>query len=88
MLKPRFITPVLFLTLAWTLGACSASASPTPQASPSGAVLPIALNPGNYTALGVNPKSAQPTPSDLADLQAAESGTLKLAALVEFYGDT
>ena len=69
---------VVSLVSVLALGACSAA--PT--------AVPITLNPGNFTALGVNPKSAQPTPSDLADLQAAEAGTLQQPAFVEFYGDT
>jgi hypothetical protein len=67
----------LLLAFVVVLGAC---ASPTPA--------PITLAPGNFTALGVNPKSDAPTPSNIADLQAAETGTLQLPALVEFYGDT
>ena len=60
------------------LAACSAA----PTAAP------ITLNPGNFTALGVNPKSAQPTSSDMAALQAAEAGSLQQPSFVEFYGDT
>lgn len=56
------------------------------NAAPTAA--PITLNPGNFTALGVNPKSDHPTPSDIADLQAAEAGALQQPAFVEFYGDT
>ncbi len=45
------------------------------------------LNPGNYTPLGGVQKNNQPTTSDYASLQAAESGTLNQPALVEFYAD-
>jgi hypothetical protein len=62
------------------LSACSAASAPT--------AAPITLNPGNYSALGANPKPAQPTKSDLADLQAAQNGTLQQPAMVEFYSDT
>jgi len=72
-LVKHFVFAIVLVMLA-------ACASPTPA--------PIALAPGNFTALGVNPKSAAPTPSDLVDLAAAEQGALQLPALVEFYGDT
>lgn len=55
------------------------SANPTPG--------PISLNGGNYTPLGGVQKNNQPTASDIADLQAAESGALGMPALVEFYAD-
>ncbi len=51
-------------------------------------VVPITLKGGNYSALGANPKPAQPTASDIADLQAAQNGTLQQPAMVEFYSDT
>jgi hypothetical protein len=79
MLSCREILPRIFsVLLLIALAACSAS----PTAAP------ITLKPGNYTALGVNPKSDHPTPSDVADLQAAVQGTAGQPALVEFYGDT
>jgi hypothetical protein len=59
------------------LVACTAA--PTPA--------PIQLNGGNYTPLGGAPKNSQPTASDIADLKAAEDGTLGMPALVEFYAD-
>ncbi len=62
------------------LAACSAN-----QPASSGS--PLALQPGNYTRLGGVQKNNQPTASDLADLQAAESGSLNQPALVEFYAD-
>lgn len=46
-----------------------------------------ALTAGSYTPLGGVQKSDQPTPSELADLQSAEGGTLGQPALVEFYAD-
>lgn len=58
-----------------------AACSPTPQGSPN------QLEPGRYTALGGVRKSTQPTASDLADMQAAENGSLNQPALVEFYAD-
>ncbi len=48
---------------------------------------PALLNPGNYTPLGGVQKNNQPTASDYASLQAAESGTLNQPAFVEFYAD-
>ncbi len=42
---------------------------------------------GGYTPLGGVQKNNQPTPSDFADLQAAENGTLGQPALVEVYAD-
>ncbi len=47
----------------------------------------IELQQGQYTQLGGVPKSAQPTASDLAEMQAAETGALNEPALVEFYAD-
>jgi hypothetical protein len=64
----------------FALSACSAASAPT--------AVPITLSPSNYTALGVNPKPAQPTKSDIADLQAAQNGTLQQPVMVEFYSDT
>ncbi|MGB8647315.1 MAG: hypothetical protein WCF84_18910 [Anaerolineae bacterium] len=55
--------------------------------NPSAPASPAALSPGNYTPLGGVQKNNQPTTSDYADLQAAESGTLNQPALVEFYAD-
>ena len=51
-------------------------------------VAPISLSAGKYSALGANPKPAQPTASDIADLQAAQNGTLQQPVMVEFYSDT
>jgi hypothetical protein len=63
--------------IALALAACGgSSAAPT-----------VTLKAGNYTPLGGVQKSDQPTPSELADLQAAEQGTLGQPALVEFYAD-
>ncbi len=64
------------VVLVWLTGC--ASATPTPNAL---------LNPGNYTPLGGVQKNNQPTTSDYASLQAAESGTLNQPALIEFYAD-
>jgi hypothetical protein len=73
--------PVLLSALCLiALSACSGAAAPT--------AVPITLSPGNYSALGANPKPAQPTKSDIADLQAAQNGTLQQPAMVEFYSDT
>ncbi len=58
-----------------------AACSSAPQASP------LQLNQGRYTPLGGVAKSTQPTASDLADMQAAETGTLNQPALIEFYAD-
>jgi hypothetical protein len=69
---------VLAAVLLLALAACSAT--PT--------VAPITLNEGKYSALGANPKPAQPTASDLADLQSAQNGTLQQPAIIEFYSDT
>lgn len=77
--RNNFRLTVIFFLIAIALAACNA---------PAPTVAPITLSGGNFTALGVNPKSQQPTPSDLADLLAAETGTLQQPALVEFYGDT
>ncbi len=55
-----------------------ASATSTPQGL---------LNPGNYTPLGGVQKNNQPTTSDYAALEAAQSGALNQPALVEFYAD-
>ena len=60
------------------LVACN-SATPTPAS--------VQLNPGAFTPLGGVQKNDQPTASDFADLQAAESGALHLPAFVEFYAD-
>ncbi len=62
------------------LAACS---SATPTQTPSS----IQLNAGAYTPLGGVQKNDNPTTSDFADLQAAESGALHLSAFVEFYAD-
>lgn len=59
------------------LAACSG----TPTAAP------ISLAPGQFTLFGVNPKSPNPGPSDVAGLQAAQAGTLGQPAFVEFYSD-
>ncbi len=69
---------IFVFAAASLLAACTAA--PTASA--------ISLTPGNFTALGVNPKSANPGPSDLGALHAAEAGTLQQPAFVEFYGDT
>jgi hypothetical protein len=68
---------ISFSILSLALAACS----PGMQGSPT------QLEPGRYTALGGVRKSEQPTASDLADMQAAENGTLNEPALVEFYAD-
>jgi hypothetical protein len=65
------------LLLSITLGAC---AGPAPAA-------PIHLSGGQFTPLGGVQKNDRPTPSDIADLQAAETGRLNLPAFVEFYAD-
>ena len=62
------------------LSACSAAAAPT--------AAPINLSASNYSALGANPKPAQPTKSDIAELQAAQNGTLQQPVMVDFYSDT
>ena len=76
MVKRVAVALIVFGVLA--LGACRASSSAAPT---------VTLNAGNYTPLGGVQKNAQPTPSELADLQAAENGTLGQPALVEFYAD-
>ncbi len=77
--SPRAIVCMLVAASAFvTLAAC-ASAPPT--------VSTIPLNDGRFTPLGGVPKSNNPTASDFADLQAAESGTLNVPAFVEFYAD-
>lgn len=79
MMRDRLFRGIaLFLFASLALAACSAS-SPAPPT--------LTLNAGNYTPLGGVQKNDQPTPSDLADLQAAENGTLGQPALVEFYAD-
>jgi hypothetical protein len=77
----RTFLPSIFsgALLLFMLVACSAPAPTT---------APIDLSAGKYTVLGGNPKPAQPTPSDIADLQAAQNGALQQPALVEFYSDT
>ena len=59
------------------LSACS-SGQPAPT---------VSLGASNYTPLGGVQKNDHPTTSDLADLQAAEQGTLGQPAFVEFYAD-
>ncbi len=79
MMSGRFLKGIaLFLLASLALAACRASSSAPPT---------LTLNAGNYTPLGGVQKNDQPTPSDLADLQAAEKGTLGQPALVEFYAD-
>jgi hypothetical protein len=68
----------LIVLVSIALAACGTSSSAAPT---------VALKAGNYTPLGGVQKNDQPTPSELADLQAAESGTLGQPALVEFYAD-
>ncbi len=76
----RTIVPIgLFVVALVMLAGCAASAPATPPA--------LGLSPGNFTPLGGVQKNNQPTPSDLADLQAAENGSLGQPALVEFYAD-
>ncbi len=67
---------ILFGTVVSLIAGCASS---TPS--------PLSLSPGNYTPLGGVQKNNQPTPSDLTDLQAAETGTLKQPVVVEFYAD-
>jgi hypothetical protein len=69
---------VLIALASLSLAACRAGSPGSPA---------LTLNPGNYTPLGGAQKSDQPTPSEWADLQAAEKGTLGQPALVEFYAD-
>lgn len=57
----------------------SACAAPT--------AAPLNLAEGRFTPLGGVRVSDNPTQSDFADLQAAESGKLNLPAFVEFYAD-
>jgi hypothetical protein len=79
MIKGKFAGGFLLIVLAsLALAACRATSSAAPT---------LTLNAGNYTPLGGVQKNDQPTPSDLADLQAAENGTLAQPALVEFYAD-
>ncbi|MBI5034301.1 MAG: hypothetical protein HZB51_27585 [Chloroflexi bacterium] len=66
------------LAMGVFLVAC-ASATPTPAS--------IQLNDGAFTPLGGVQKNDKPTASDLADLQAAESGTLRRPVFIEFYAD-
>ncbi len=66
----------VLVALVWLTGCATA----TPNS-------PTLLNPGNYTPLGGVQKNNQPTTSDYASLQAAESGTLNQPAFVEFYAD-
>jgi hypothetical protein len=71
--------PVAFVVLAsFALAGCGASSSTAPT---------VTLNAGNYTPLGGVQKNNQPTPSESADLLAAENGTLGQPALIEFYAD-
>ena len=74
-----FICVLFNFMIVVALSACAAAA-PTPA--------PITLSPGKYSALGANPKPAQPTQSDIAGLQAAQNGTLQQPVMVEFYSDT
>ncbi len=69
---------IAILAVCVFLVACG-SATPTPVA--------VQLNAGAYTPLGGVQKNDQPTASDFADLQAAESGALHLPAFIEFYAD-
>lgn len=71
---------LLALAIVALIASVGCSASPT--------VAPISLNEGKYSAIGANPKPAQPTASNLVDMQAAQNGTLQQPALVEFYSDT
>ncbi len=74
----RLVVMLLAASLALVaLAACSSTSQDSP----------LQLNQGQYTPLGGVTKSAQPTASDLADMQAAESGALNEPALVEFYAD-
>ncbi len=61
---------------AFVLAACAGSETPA-----------VLSRGGGFTPLGGVQKNNQPTPSDFADLQAAENGTLGQPALVEFYAD-
>jgi hypothetical protein len=71
---------VIGAALVWVLVALTAcSGTPTPGS--------INLQPGRFTPLGGVQKNSQPTASDVADLQAAENGTLNQPSLVEFYAD-
>ena len=76
-LKKRYLLLWTFIMAIGALAACGGvQATPTPL-----------LTGSNYTPLGGVQKSAQPTASDFADLQAAENGALGEPALVEFYAD-
>jgi hypothetical protein len=79
VIKGKLAGGFLLIVLAsLAFAACRATSSAPPT---------LTLNAGNYTPLGGVQKNDQPTPSDLADLQAAENGTLGQPALVEFYAD-
>ncbi len=69
-------TFVLLVLAALVLVACAGGETP-----------PVLTSGGGYTPLGGVQKNNQPTPSDFADLQAAENGTLGQPVLVEFYAD-
>ncbi len=78
---------VLNLRLAVWLWVLSLALAALAACSPPAPGSATQLEPGTYTPLGGVQKSAQPTSSDLADVQAAEKGALNEPALVEFYAD-
>ncbi len=73
------------LVVALTMVGCGGGTAPS-STSDSGPAAVLTQG-GNYTPLGGVQKNNQPTASDFADLQAAESGTLGQPVLVEFYAD-
>ncbi len=77
--SPMYLVLVSLVCLL-ALAACNGGATPTAANS-------LSLEQGHYTPLGGVQKNANPTASDLADLQAAENGTLGQPVLVEFYAD-